>query len=229
MRTTRFRSIFASAVLVAALPAFAGTYQTTYVETFDNGSNDGGWTWGTGNETIPADGGNPGAFVYDTTLFSDHAKASTSFGVASTFLGDWAGRGVASIGIDLATEAADGNISGQKLTLVILNDNGTPFDLYDDWGAYFVSDKAVPQPGVIGLSGDAPMLAWVAYDFDVPSSAKQLPAGWVWISRNTIRPNGSWGRLMKNVSHVGFMYGDPAVYQLFLNYDVALDNPRISW
>jgi hypothetical protein len=34
---------------------------------------------------------------------------------------------------------------------------------------------------------------------------------------------------MRDVSHVGFIYGDPARLQLFLNYDVALDNPRIAW
>jgi hypothetical protein len=209
-------------------PRTGGAFQSTsFVETFDGGSNEGGWTFGTGNESILSDGGNPGAYLRDTTLFSAHPRASTSFGVDSEFTGNWAARGVTSVGIDLATAAASGNISSSKLSLVILNDNGTPFDLGDDWGAYHVSDETVPQPGILGRGGD--ILGWVPYDFDVDSSARRLPAGWTWISRNSVRRSGSWARLMRDVSHVGFIYGDPARLQLFLNYDVALDNPRIAW
>jgi hypothetical protein len=114
------------------------------------------------------------------------------------------------------------------VTLILLNDNGTPFDLTDDWGAYTVTQLPLPPMGVAGLTGATDILQWVSYDIPVPSQSNTLPAGWSWISRSTLRPAGGWGRLMRDVDHVGFNFGDPAqLYPLF-NWDVALDNPRIT-
>jgi hypothetical protein len=153
-------------------------------------------------------------------------RASTSFGVISDFTGDYAARGVSEVGIDLAVASASGTYTGRTLTLILLNDNGTPFDLGDDWGAYHVTSLSLPPSGVIGLTTD--ILQWVSYTIPVPSSSRSLPPGWNWISRNTLRPSGSWGRLMRSVSHVGFEFGDPALLYPLFSWDVAMDNPRIT-
>src|SRR5262245_47462892 len=53
------------AACVAGLLALAPTARAgtpTFVETFDGGSNTGGWTYG-GPGSIPASGGNPGAYL----------------------------------------------------------------------------------------------------------------------------------------------------------------------
>lgn len=222
------RSLIALAAVlgsIAPLGAVETRVTTTVTETFDTG-NEGAWTFGTGGEQILPDGGNPGAYLRDATLVSFTPRASTSFGVGSAFTGDYAARGVTEVGIDLAVASASGNYTGRTLTLILLNDNGTPSDLTDDWGAYTVTSLPLPPSGVIGLTAD--ILQWRAYTIGVPSSAKSLPAGWKWISRNTVRPNGSWGRLMRHVSHVGFEFGDPQLLYPLFSWDVALDNPRIT-
>ena len=222
-------SVGIALLVLGTLPAPAGeTFTTTtFVETFDAASNEGAWTYGTGNEQILLEGGNPGAYLRDTTLVTFTPKASTSFGVGSPFTGNYAARGVSELGIDLAIASAEGSYSSRTLTLILLNDNGTPADLEDDWGAYHVTQLALPPSGVIGLT-ESDILQWVPYTIAVPSSSKALPQGWTWISRNYVRTGGSWARLMREVSHVGFLFGDPAsLYPLF-TWDVALDNPRIT-
>jgi len=226
------RRILPGALLSVALlfaPRPAGAEQAgeqTFVQSFENGTNEGGWTFGTGNEFLVADIGNPGVCVFDASLISYAPRASTSFGVSSVFTGDWAARGVVRIGIDLATAWAEANMGERPLTVILLNDNNTPYDLEDDWGAYLVSTQLAPRPGAV--TADASALNWSSYEFEIPARDHQLPPGWGWIARNTIRPGGSWTRLMGDVSHVAFMYGDIRKLYLIFGYQVALDNPRIT-
>jgi len=198
--------------------------EQTFVESFEQGTNEGGWTFGTGNELLVADIGDPGVCVFDASLISYAPRASTSFGVSSVFTGDWAARGVVRIGIDLATLWAEASMGERPITVILLNDNNTPDDLEDDWGAYLVSTQLAPQPGEVTASA----ASWSTYEFDVPAREHQLPPGWGWIARDTIRPHGSWVRLMGDVSHVAFMYGDITKLYLVFGYQVALDNPRIT-
>ncbi|HEX5042618.1 MAG TPA: hypothetical protein VFV75_06910 [Candidatus Polarisedimenticolaceae bacterium] len=223
-RAVSLLAVLAAIGLAASTPAVDTYTTTTTVETFDAG-NEGGWTFGTGNETIQPDGGNPGAYLRDSTLVTFTPRASTSFGVASAFTGDYAARGVTSVGIDLAVASASGNYTGRTLTLILLNDNGTPDDLSDDWGAYTVTPLDLPPSGVIGF---VDLLQWRSYDVSVPVTSRTLPPRWKWISRNTLRPNGSWGRLMRDVDHVGFEFGDPELRYPLFEWDVAMDNPRIT-
>jgi hypothetical protein len=226
------RSILPGALLSVSLlfaPPSARADQVgeqTFVETFESGTNEGGWTFGTGNEFLAADIGDPGVCVFDASLITYAPRASTSFGVSSVFTGDWAARGVVRIGIDLATAWAEANMGERPITVILLNDNNTPYDLEDDWGAYFVSTQLAPQPGAVAVDGGT--LSWSKYEFEVPAREHQLPPGWGWIARNTIRPNGGWKRLMGDVSQVAFMYGDITKLYLVFGYQVALDNPRIT-
>lgn len=225
----RVQQALAAAFLasVLAVTGAAAETRTTIVETFENGTNEGGWTYGTGNEYFVDQYGNPGRYLRDSHLVTFTPRASTSFGVSSAFTGDYRARGVTSVGIDLAIAAVDGIVTSRRLTLILLSDNGTPYDLSDDWGAYTVTTHPLPPSGVVGLI-QSDILQWVSYDIPVPADEAALPDGWVWINKNTPRPGGSWSRLMKHVDHVGFIFGDPAeLYPLF-NWDVAMDNPRIT-
>lgn len=216
--------------MVSCLAAFAvaAEVRVTTTETFESGSNQGGWTWGSNNGYLVDVNGNPGWYFRDPGLVTFTPRASTSFGVESVFTGDYKARNVDSVGIDMAISFVRGAVSGRTVTLILLNDNGTPDDLRDDWGAFKVTDLPIPPTGVVGINGSEDILQWTGYDIAVPSRSATLPEGWSWISRGYLRRNGSWARLMGDVDHVGFMFGDPAVlYPLFF-WDVAMDNPRIT-
>jgi len=224
------RRVLGGAALAGALagPLAAAETRVTVVETFETGTNEGAWTFGTGNEFFVEANGHPGRYLRDSSLVSFTPRASTSFGVTSAFTGDYRARGVASVGIDLAIPAVNGNVSSRRLTLILLNDNGTPADLADDWGAFTVTELPLPPVGVAGFSAETDILQWVAYDIPVPSQSGSLPTGWQWINKNMLRQGGGWSRLMRSVDHVGFEFGDPAqLYPLF-NWDVAMDNPRLT-
>jgi hypothetical protein len=213
--------------VIAYLAAFAQA-QVTTTETFENGSNSGGWTWGTGTEFIVEANGNPGHYLRESHLVSFTPRASTSFGVQSVFTGNYHTRSVSSVGIDMAIPSVSGNVTGRKVTLILLNDNGTPDDLEDDWGAFTVTDHPIPPTGVAGITEPTDILQWATYDIPVPSQSAAFPEGWSWISRNYLRRSGSWARLMRDVDHVGFIMGDPAALYPLFSWDVALDNPRIT-
>ena len=169
-----------------------------------------------------------GRHLREDYLVTFTPRASTDFGTASIFTGDYNARNVASVGIDMAIPYVSGTVTGRTVTLILLNDNGTPGDLEDDWGAFTVTDLPIPPTGIAGIVEPSDILQWRSYDIPVPSQSNSLPQGWSWISRNYVRRSGSWGRLMRDVDHVGFLMGSPALRYPLLQWDVALDNPRVT-
>jgi hypothetical protein len=196
----------------------AGAVATS--ETFEDGTNDAGWSYGTGNEVIEPAGGNPGQFLFDPFVVSFGPGASTAPGVESDFTGNYVARGVIGLGVDLKTFNVFGNVSGRKLSVIVWNDNDTPFDFDDDWGAYFIGPKPVPQ--VIAVAGG--VAGWERYDFVVPADDSRVPDGWTVFGA---QGGQVWQDLMNDVSGVEFFYGDPGVPQIILQWSVGLDNPRI--
>ena len=209
-------------VVIAGLGRTANATEVIYRETFESGTNVSGWTWGTGSEDILENDGNPGRYLRENYLVTFTPRASTDFGIQSVFTG------VSSVGIDMAIPYVSGTATGRTVTVILLNDNGTPDDLEDDWGAFKVTDLPIPPTGIAGIIEPTDILQWRSYDITVPSQSATLPEGWSWISRNYLRKNGSWARLMRDVDHVGFILGDPATLYPLLAWDVALDNPRIT-
>ena len=201
----------------------AGATDITTTETFETGTNIGNWMWGTGSEVILETNGTH--HLREDYLVTYTPRASTDFGGQSFVTGDYRSRNVASVGIDMAIPFVSSDVSTRTVTLILLNDNGTPEDLADDWGAFKVTDMPVPPTGIAGITE---ILLGRSYDIPVPSHANTLPEGWTWTSRNYVRRSGSWARLMRDVDHVGFILGDPAVIYPLLVWDVALDNPRIT-
>ncbi len=210
----------------------------TFVETFDNYSNEGGWSFATDHMyVIETTGGNPDWYVHDNDVESFAPHPETSLGTHSIFTGDYRQRNITSLGIDLRCFWYDGEITGRYLTLMLFNDNGTPFDVTDDWGAYKIGDVPIPskyvpmKAAVTALATNVP--GWVSYDFAINSQSRGLPDGWKKWSNSMVggsKPSaGNWKDLMEDVSYVRFFFGDPTSYHLINDWDLGLDNPRISW
>lgn len=222
----------------ADVPQAAVTEAGTFVETFDNFSNVGGWSWGTPHgPTFVEDGGNPGWHLRDSNVQSFAPHPETQLGVESIFTGNYKERNVVSVGIDLRSFMYYGDISSRYLTLFLMNDNGTPYDIADDWGAYIIGDVKVPSKWVpmkaVTTTATLNEPGWVSYDFAVNSQSVGLPKGWKsWrnVTLDKGKPTGGkWADLMEDVSYVRFYYGDPTTYYLIDDYILGMDNPRISW
>ena len=199
---------------VAAAPALA----ETFTETFDGGSNVGGWTFGTGNEVIEGSGGNPGAFLHDSFVDSYAPQPRTS--QPSVYTGDLRQLGVTSIGIDLITFSVDFSAEGRPLTLMLVSDQGTPANPDDDWAAYLMGPTNVPLPGE----------GWISYSFEVPSQETSLPAGWATLPFGpSSPPEPDWNQLITDVAEVRFFYGDPTMIFIFQGWNLGLDNSTISY
>jgi hypothetical protein len=202
------------ALALAAAPALA----ETFTETFDGGSNVGGWTFGTGNEVIEAGGGNPGAYLHDTFVDTFAPQPRTS--QPSIFTGDLRQLGVSRIGIDLITFSVDFSAEGRPLTLMLISDQGTPANFDDDWAAYFMGPSNIPLPGE----------GWISYSFDVPSQETSLPAGWATVAFGpSSPPEPDWNQVITNVAELRFFYGDPTMFFIFQGWNLGLDNPTISY
>lgn len=198
---------------IAASPAAADTF----TETFDGGSNAGGWTFGTGNEVVEATGGNPGAWLHD--LFVDTFAPQPRTTQASVFTGDLRHRGVTRLGVDLLTLSVDFSAEGRPLTLMLISDQGTPANPDDDWAAYLMGPANVPLPGQ----------GWVSYAFEVPTAERALPAGWGTLELGpSSPPSPDWNLLVEDVAQVVFFYGDPTMFFIFQGWNLGLDNPTVE-
>jgi hypothetical protein len=210
----RFRLFSSLAlVLVVGAPAIADTF----TETFDDGSNVGGWLYGGPGETIEPTGGNPGWFLHSPALDTFAPQPRTS-GADSVFTGDFQARNVSVIGIDLITIDVDFSAAGRPLTLMLVSEAGTPGNPNDDWAAYFMGAQNIPVPGE----------GWLSYSFDVPSQSPTLPPGWQTIDLGPNPPPPDWNALITNVDQVRFFYGDPTFVFIFQMWDVGLDNVTVT-
>jgi len=211
------RLLIAFAVWGSATTTFA---ETTFVETFEGGGNEGDWTFGSPNGFIDSVGGNPGAFFHDPYLDTFAPQPRTTVVGDSEFTGDYRAQGVMSVGIDLKTFYVDFSADGRPLSVILVSDNDTPYDYYDDWGAYVIGDLNVPRPGE----------GWLSYDFDIPAQATELPPDWSFIAFGPDSPSEpDWNDLITDVVQLRFFYGDPEMFFIFQVWDLGMDNPRITY
>jgi hypothetical protein len=190
-----------------------------FAESFDGFGNEGAWTFGPNNELIRTTGGNPTYFLYEPLVDTFAPQPGTGPGTTSLFTGNFRAGHVTSIGVDLITYYVDFTASGRNLTLVLLEDGGTP-SVNDDWIAYRVGSTNVPLPGQ----------GWLCYDFAVPAQSTSLPAGWQTLALGpNSPPNPDWNQLITDVDRVSFFYGDPELVYIFQQWKLGLDNPRITF
>jgi hypothetical protein len=212
--------MLAVAIVVCLLSVWVpASAQTVFVETFDGGSNEGGWTYGVPGESVPPTGGNPDAYLYAPLVDTFAPQPRTTFGVDSLFTGDYRGRGVTKVGIDLITYDVDFSAGGRPLTVMLYSDNSTPADFSDDWAAYRIGPDNIPLVGE----------GWRSYDFEVPSQETALPAGWAFLQFGPgSPPSPDWNAVISKVSQLIFFYGDPELFFIFQQWELGLDNPRIT-
>ena len=202
----------AASLLLASAPAFGDSF----TETFEGGSNVGGWLYGGPGETIETTGGNPGAYLHSPFLDTFAPQPRTS-GPDSVFTGNFQARNVSSIGLDLITIDVDFSAAGRPLSLLLVSYAGTPADPSDDWAAYFIGPADVPEPGE----------GWLSYSFAVPSQATSLPPGWQTLVFGPTLPPPDWNAVITDVDEVRFFYGNPEDFFIFQVWNVGLDNVTI--
>ena len=198
----------------------------TFVETFDNGSGVGGWSFHDVRQRHVLTGGNPGAFfgVVDGTYGASMWDVPSTIGT-SIFTGDYRAKGVTSIGIDLrifgVTSYPPGFQLEETVGLVLQTDNGTPDNTDDDWALYNHGTDLTPE-----IAG-----GWRSYEFGIPSQSASIPEGWGVASFN-LPPSGetpTWTELMGNVSQVWFTLRNADLFWFADDGHVGLDNARISY
>ncbi len=201
--------------ILALIASTTNTLAQTTVEEFTGGSNQGGWTWGAGDQIV-ATGGNPGAYLRTTVLDTFAPQPRTSAGTSSVFTGGYRARGVTSVGIDLVTMSTQFPFA-REVTLMLENDAGTPGNTSDDFVVYRITPGFVPQPGA----------GWASFDVNVPSQSTVLPAGWQ-VLQGAGTADAVWNSVLTNVSRVRWFYGDPTFFFIFDIWQVGMDNPRIT-
>ncbi len=89
------------------------------------------------------------------------------------------------------------------LTLFLLNDNGTPDDRFDDWGAVTDTTDILIQPGD----------GWQKACFNIPAQSQELPFGWDIRSEggapepDLLPPNATWQNAIADVDRIQFLFG----------------------
>lgn len=217
----------------------------TIVVTFDRGrsDNEGQWSWNNGRSIVEHELGNPEGYLRDPFLANFCPCPGTKIGAESMFTGDYRARNVTSVGIDLRSLNYDWDITGRRLCVLLMNDNGTPQNLDDDWGAYFEGDATLPSKYVPMAKSVAPEATlnepgWKSFQFDIPSQEipstdDQFPEGWVffeWYDDGIgQQPGETWTALMSNVSYIQYPHGLPDAFYIYNVMDLGLDNPWITW
>lgn len=210
---------------VAAMPVVT---EPTFVETFDMHSNVGNWSF-FGNpdnriEVIEMDGGNPGAFLHATcsglACLDTYAPwLRTQLGVASIFTGNYREKNVTTVGVDIAIFGPEYvTTGGRPLSLTLRSNNGTAEDYDDDIIVYWAGHKIIPMP-----TGK-----FKEFTISVPSQSPTLPKDWAVLSGYGTGDNDAdWNEVISNVSQIGFHFGDPAMFFIFQQWEIGVDNPRI--
>jgi hypothetical protein len=206
-------------ILWLSLLFVAAAARADFVETFDNGNDDGDWHLTSDPSRllrIEPTGGNSGAFLHGQfagavpTWYVPYGTANTHF--LGNFYADHVTEMSFDINIFSGTQAPDRN-----MTLDLRTTLGTG-DFTKGLEAYYVgTDISILPKG------------WHTYDYKLNATSSVIPAGWV-----LLRGNGSpgtaadWRKLMSDVETLGVELGTPGfAYPSLGVWDLGLDNARI--
>lgn len=209
MKSTLLAS-FLFTLPVAAAP-------TTFVESYN-----GTATWQLGiNDTIETSGGHPGAWLHNAQLDAGVPQPAYTGPMPSPFFGDYRAAGVTSLGIDVNILGASMGVGHTRtMALVLGSDMGTPDDPFDDCQAFYAGHEPLPQPGG----------GWRSFEFRVPASSTRLPAGWQLDGAcGGLSPDDAWNAIITHVTRVGFPFAPPMTMWFYQEWDLGLDNVRITF
>ncbi len=206
--------VLASLFLLVLPMARAG-----FVETFENGSDDGDWhlTSDPGRLLViePA-GGNPGAYLHgqvDSAIPTWYVPLGTA---PTHFLGNYAKKGVGGMSFDLNIFSGL-QVPDRAVTLDIQTTFGTG-DFSKGVDAYYIGTDISKLP-----------VGWHTYAFPVDANSPTIPPGWVVTRGNGKRgTDADWQALMQDVETLGVELGTPGFFYPFFFWDLGLDNVRIA-
>jgi hypothetical protein len=183
------------------------------LDDFEGGSNEGGWSYNPG-DVIESTGGNPGGWWHQAT--------ADTFGpiIASTnpdLAGDWRAADVDLVSFDAQLLDLDfGTGAGFQMTVLLRDSKGTT-SIDDDDFAYLVGDE-VPLKGA----------GWKSFSIPIPSQdTSALPAGWTGGHTGDsthFRPGIDWNDVITSVDRVEIWWIDPALFAIFQQWNIGLDN-----
>ncbi len=215
----RAHAVLALAVAVfLSVPCLAGP-PLTVKETYDEGIDTAVWRIWVGDKVLPG-GGSPGAYLR-TGKFDAAVPQPVYLGPPTTWVGDYRGMNVVSLGIDIRIFFAGIGVDPtRELALLLSSDMGTPDDPTDDCEVYSVNEHKLPQVGG----------GWEPFDFRVPSDSTTLPPGWVVRGPcQGLSGDDAWNAVITNVTRVSFPFSDPDLMWYFQYWDIGIDNPRIDF
>lgn len=202
-----------SLLFLFAIPVRAGT---AFVETFDNGSNNGDWHLTVNPATIEPDGGNPGPYLHAT---ADAAVPTWYVPLDTTdtyFLGDYSAHKVGTIAVDI--NIFSGVQVPDRAVTLDLNTTFHTGDFSKGVDAYYIGTDISKLP-----------IGWHTYEFPIDSKSRTIPPGWVVTKGNGRRGNDAdWRALMRDVETLGVELGEPGFFYPFGIWDLGLDNARIT-
>jgi len=218
-----FRSMTVVVVLSALAvsgPARADRKTVTFTSGFDGLTNSGGWSFGNlAFETIEPEGGNPGGYLRNRFLDASAAEPRTLAGFRRTiFHGNYRARNTMLIEVDLAVFGASSSTWGRRLTVILVDDGGTPEDPSDDCRVYTIGGHPTPT-----ANGN-----WKRYRFRIPSQSTTLPKKWAVQGCPELTDDEAWNRVITGVDQLRFFTGDPRRTYPSDVWDVGLDNPSIT-
>lgn len=184
--------------LLLAAPALAFGETSA---TFD-GTNLGGWTYGPPEQLEPVNG-NPGGWLHQVNVDTFAPQLRTTG--PSVFTGNYRARNVTSLGVDLATISTQFP-AARECTLMLTNGSQT---------VYWLGTELVPQPGT----------GWKAFDFAIDAQSTTMPSGW---TTQDGPADAVWNAVITNVTEVRYFYGDPTFFFIFDQWNVGVDNARIT-
>ena len=208
-RVWRLLSLF---VLLLLAP----TLRASFVETFDDGSDNGDWHLTVSPPTLETDGGNPGAYLRasaDAAVPTWYVPLGTE---PTVFLGDYAHKRVGTLTFDLnifgGVEVPDRNVTLDLNTTLGTGDFGKGVD------AYYVGHNISHLP-----------VGWHTYAFPVNAASPTIPPGWV-VTRGDGSPgtDADWQALMKDVETLGVELGTPGFFYPFGIWDIGFDNAKLT-
>ncbi len=187
-----------------------------FVETFDNGSNDGDWHLTTAPPATEPDGGHPGPYL----RASADAAVPTWYVPIDTFpthfLGDFAFKRLGTFTVDINIFSGIA-VPDRNITLDFNTTLGTG-DFSQGVDAYYVGVDISRLP-----------VGWHTYEFPVDAASLTIPAGWV-VTKGNGRPgtDADWRALMHDVETVGVELGTPGYAYPSWLWDLGIDNPRVT-
>jgi len=187
-----------------------------FVETFDDGTDNGDWHLTVNPPTLETDGGNPGAYLRasaDAAVPTWYVPYLTTHTV---FLGDFAQKNIGTMTFDLNTYAGV-EVPDRNVTLD-LNTTFHTGDFSKGVDAYYIGRNISHLP-----------VGWHTYAFPVSAASPTIPPGWV-VTRGDGSPgtDADWQALMQDVETLGVELGTPGYFYPFGVWDIGFDNARLS-